>query len=269
MPGHQKDACAGDEKNKETIRTILFENVSLPVYDSAQEQIAYAYSLPTGSEAQKNGFRFVAERFSANRSVCAQALLQVAYLELGADYRLADDETCRRGLKRYAEIARIYADLPVARAKALWYMAWIHTDLLGEIDQGLRLYRQLVAEYAEGMPRPEEPTPQVSFIYPEARKQAEGGIHASSWPALAQLEIIKNDQDRDKQIQALDQLLAREPNSQAAGLSLLFLLKNQAGDEKIIRPARTFIQGKNVSPTLAGDIHKVLLKVTRAKKKEE
>ncbi len=255
----RQQSTVTDKSNRELPRLLRYQKISLPVFDSAREQLAYAYSLPTGSERQKKAFRFVAEHFPEDRLICGRALLQSAYLELGEDYRLSDRDSRRRALFSYMEIAGEYDDIGAVRAKALWYMGWIHSDLLGERERGLALYRLLAEEFGtETPPRPEEPTPLVSFVYPQARNNDANGEPPPSWPALALLEIIKNEAEMKDRLRAMNRLLALEAGGRAAGLGLLHLLRGNADNKALRAAARDYLAGKNINPALASDIRAIL-----------
>ena len=144
--GQQPTSVQGNEKQT---RHLEIDGFDIPVFNSATEQLNYAKTLSFNPGEKTAALNLLIDRFPEDRARIGEAKLELAYMHLADDFRLASPETCRKALAAYESIASEFADLPAVRAKAFWYMGWIYTDLLKEDKKGLALYSYLAEKYPE------------------------------------------------------------------------------------------------------------------------
>ncbi|RTZ99803.1 MAG: hypothetical protein DSY90_00465 [Deltaproteobacteria bacterium] len=242
--------------------TTEFNGFTIPVYPTATEQLAYAKSRFANTKEKEAALKLVLKRFPQDMNASALARLDLAYLALGADYRLADQTACRRALAQYHQITRTYAGLKGVCAKAYWHMAWIYTDLLGEKRRGIAIYRQVASQFPSELITVESPASWLQLMYPERPDQAlvTDDRQLNSWSELARLEIIKNEDDPVQRRQVLMTLCSRNRTGPATGLALLSVLNSSHSniDDAIFRIARKYIQRGIANKMLVRDIETAL-----------
>jgi tetratricopeptide (TPR) repeat protein len=255
-PSKKAESARGNTKK------IKLNDFLIPVYPTAAEQLAYARSRVADIREKEAALRLVLSRFSQNIHACALARLDLAYLTLGDDYRLADQTAYRQALAQYHQIIRTYADRPGVCAKAYWYMGWIYTDLLGETDNGMAMYRKVIEQYPSQPVTIESPVSWLRLMYPEIPEKtlATHDKQRYSWAILSLLEVVKNDKNPTRCRRALMQLSALKSAGPAFGLALLSVLRFEKLDidDTVIRIAHEYIQQSTANKALIRDIETTL-----------
>jgi hypothetical protein len=254
------------------IQTMESNGFTIPVFPTAAEQLGYARTRIANAKEEQATLELVLTRFPQDTFFGALSRLDLAYLTLGTDYRLADPNTCRRALSHYRQITRTYADLPGVCAKAYWYMGWIYTDLLGEKKRGAAMYQQVIDRYAGKWVTIESTGSRFMRMVPERRRKAMTTHDRQnvSWVDLALLEVVKNNPDPIHQQQALKKLWSRKSTGPAIGLALLSALKSSRlhMNDTIARMAREYIQQHANQKVLTRDIEQILAQCKPMDKKK-
>ena len=229
---------------------------AIPVFDSPAAQLNYAKSLFADPLEKKAALKLMFSRFPNDRRHLGEARLELAYLDLGADFRLADTDACARALAAYESIAREFADLPAVRSKAYWYMAWIYTDLLNDKPKGLALYALLAEKYPQDRFSRIYPVPWLRLIFPDpaVRPYTADDEHTHSWAGLALLEIVRHANEPSMRRQAFDKLWAEHRNSLATGYALKAVLDSAADFPQLPDRVAEYVSGNTVNPELNRDL---------------
>ena len=235
---------------------------TIPVYSSAAEQLVYAQSRINNLREKETALRLVLDRFPQDRYACTQARLNLAYLTLGADYRLADPAMCREALARYRQIIRTYDDLSGVCAHAYWYMGWIYTALLGDKNNGMAMYRIVADRYPSEQTAGESPVSWLKLMYPNRpdKSLSSPDQQRFSWAALALLEIVKNTENTVQRSRALLELWGLEKSGPATGRAILSVLRSTSSntDADALRMAHAYIQHDFSRSVLIRDIESAL-----------
>ncbi len=235
---------------------ITVSGFSVPVFATADEQLSYAKSLSANPREKSAALNLVIGRFPNDRRHIGETRLELAYLFLGSDYRLADVRACERALAAYEAIAGEFSDLPAIRAKAYWYMAWIYTDLLEDRPRGLTLYALLAEKFPEDSFSRIAPVPWLKLVFPnpEIKPYTADDRRTHSWAGLALLEIVRNAPDRHTQQQAFETLWLEHRHSLTTGYALKSLLDNQPPDERMASIVTEYINGNTTNSALNSDL---------------
>ena len=254
------------------IQTIESNGFTIPVFPTAAEQLGYARSRIANAKEEQTALELVLIRFPQDTLFSALSRLDLAYLTLGTDYRLADPDTCRRALAHYRQITRTYADLPGVCAKAYWYMGWIYSDLLGDKSRGIAMYQQVIDRYAAKWVTIESTGSRFMRMVPERRGKTmtAHGHQNASWVDLALLEIVKNNPDPIQRQQVLIKLWSRKSTGPAIGLALLSALKSTKPhmNDTVAWMAREYIQQHANQKVLTRDIERIIVQYKPMDKKK-
>jgi len=201
--------------------------------------------------------------YPENKRYCGLAALDLAYLQLGDDYRFAYDEAYFNALDAYATILAEYTEFPEIIAKALWYIGWISTDLLYDRQKGLASYRRVVDEYPRERVSLLPPAPWVSLIYPQ-ENSGENALQeppGNSWAALALVEIIKHTEDPEAAWASFNRLWHEYRDDVATGFALRHVLRRRYHVKETRLMAKQFME-KNLSNLhLLGDIRREIMAI--------
>jgi VanZ family protein len=247
---------ADADKAADAPATVSLSGFTIPVFATADEQLSYAKSLSTNPQEKSAALNLVMGRFPNDRRQIGESRLELAYLYLGKDYRMAADRDCERALAAYEAIAREFSDLPAIRAKAYWYMAWIFTDLLEDRPSGLALYALLAEKHPEDSFSRISPVPWLKLVFPnpETKPYTADDRRTHSWAGLALLEIVRNAPDRRTQTQAFDTLWREHRHSLTTGYALKAILERQPPDEKIRSIVAEYVKGNTSNSALNSDL---------------
>lgn len=242
------------------LRRVEKDGFRLPLFDSAVEQLNYAKSLLANAREKTAALRLLIDRFPTDRVSIGEARLELAYLMLGEDYRLAPPESCRAALAAYETIVDEFRDIPAVQVKAYWYMGWIHTDLLKETEKGLAFYTDLAANYPEDHFSRISPVPWLKLIFPDPNIKPytidDEFIH--SWAGLALLEIVRNADSEARRIEAFELLWQTHRESLTTGFALKELLQRSPPAPQVASRAEAYIQSNRINHELNQDLRSAL-----------
>lgn len=235
---------------------IIQDGISLPRFSTAADQLNYARSGLTDKKRKLAALRAVPALFPQSRPQCGQAAMGLAYLHLEPEYRFATDLDIRQAANDFAAVLAEYGDIPGIRAKTLWYLGWIHTELKQDVPTGLGFYWQIVRDLSY-VPMNLSPTaPWVNLVYPSqpARKALKPAPPKKYWEAVALLEIVRYTRNSAEAARALGVLMDRHPTSQATGLALKHLLADPELAPAALQHAAAYLAQPPSNPYLARDI---------------
>ncbi len=243
-----RDQPAEFQSTEETQDSVVIDGIIIPILPSSEEQFNYTHSWFAGKQVERAALQAYIQLYPENKRNCGLAALDLAYLELGEDYRFASDEAYYRALEAYNLILTEYTDFPEIMAKALWYRGWIFTDLLYDRQKGLASYRRVAEEYPHESVSLLPPAPWVSIIYPmeEHGDNAGSEQQGNSWAALALLEIVKHTEEPDAAWESFEMLWENYGDDVATGFALKHVLKRQYHADEAKAMASEFME-KNLS----------------------
>jgi len=186
---------------------------AIPELPTAAEQLAYALSRFTDLTEQRAALKAVATLHPKDRRATGLAALELAYLELGEDYRLAGPEHIERARQYYQRILSAYPELAEVAARAHWYLGWIATELETDAAPGLVHYQELINRFPEEKLSLPEPAPwlTIDLIDDNDLQRSTPPQLPVTWADLARLEIVRHSTDRQRSWQHL--LTLTEPGS--------------------------------------------------------
>ena len=242
--------------------TLVQDGISLPRFDTAENQLNYAFSGLIDPKEKMAAFRAVLARFPQDRPACARAALGLAYLYLEPEYRFATDLEIRQSINDFERVLADYGDLPDIRAKALWYLGWSHTELNNDPDLGLPYYWQIVHTLGN-VPMHLSPTvPWINLVYTQesSLKALKPAGPQTYWAQVALLEIVRNSPDTAQTLSAFQRLMDRFGASQAAGLALKHMLSHPKLASHALPLAAVYLNQPRTNPYLARDIRALMEK---------
>ncbi len=247
------DGPAGKQRNVQTVEKMGYD---IPVFATASGQLNYARTLVSKPAEKSAALEVLIDRFPGDREKTGEARLELAYMLLGYDFRLADQTACNKALYAYKDIAREFKDTPSVFTKAHWYMGWIHTDLLNDKHQGVALYLTLAEQYPEYSFSRISPVPWLELIFPHpnTKPYTAEDKQFHFWADLALLEIVKNADDDEKRMAAFNKLWEMHPESLAAGYALKEILQHSPSPQKMAHVVNAYIQLNKANPELNRDL---------------
>lgn len=238
---------------------ILFKGYTIPKFPRARDQLNYARSGFPDKEEKRAAFEFVIRHFPQDRLECGEAVLNLAFMNFGFDYRFALLRDYYAAIEEYKTIIKYYADQPPVMAKAYWYLGWIYCDLLNEGEKGLTYFRRIVHEYPDIQMGISPPVPWVSLVYPEepGRDEPRSGKTITRWASLALLEIIRHSPDMEAAYDAFNILWQRYKKSVPTGLAIRLLLKKESTAEKVRPYIAQYLALNSANTYLADELRRL------------
>ncbi len=250
------------EPEKSHPKVVHKNGYTIPKLASAREQLNFALSRVSDYRERKTALKLVGELFPAARMEKAEASLELAYLSLGKDFRLAGRQECLDTVAKYESIIDQYQDFPPICAKARWYIAWIYMDLLHDKERGINNYWRVVREYPhEGF----LPAPHLRWqeIFARQAKRETTFLSArEQWAAIALLELARNIDDPKERLEAVEELVADYPASRAVMYGLMILLDQRPVCQKAIEMTKAYLSSGVSYPPLAIYLKRKLEDVT-------
>ena len=236
--------------------TVTVSGFTIPVFATANEQLNYAKSLSANPMERSAALNLIPGRFPDDRLAQGETRLELAYLHLGRDFRLADAQACHRALTAYEATAREFSDLPAIRVKAYWYMAWIYTDLLKDKRKGLALYARLAETHPMDSFSRISPVPWLRLVFPdpEIKPYTADDRHTHSWAGLALLEIVRLADDPQMRQQAFEKLWIEHRRSLTTGFALKAMLHSPTQPDDIAAIVAEYIAGNGINAALNEDL---------------
>jgi hypothetical protein len=256
----QRQADRTEIRNSAPVN-LFRDGYNISAYPTAEEQLRYARGWFSDPQEKRLALQVILEQYPKSRVILGQAELELAYLALGRDYRLADPAACRQALESYARVINRYEDIPSICAKAYWYMGWILTELLQEKRSGMDKYWVVVDRYPDEIMRLEPAPPWVRLVLPkvQSREREVYEQPAYYWRSIALLEIIRTSDSFEERRNAFQILWLHDPSSLATGFALLELLcSTPAMAGELSEHAWSYLESGNPTRSLAEDIRKSL-----------
>lgn len=235
---------------------IIQDGISIPRFSTAADQLNYAGSGLAGKKRKLAALRAVGALFPGHRLERAHAAMALAYLHLEPEYRFATPLDIQQALNDFYAVVKAFGDLSEIRAKSLWYLGWIHTELTSDPDTGLPFYWQIVEELSY-VPMNLSPTaPWANLVYPSEpdSKTLKPAEPKRYWAQVALLEIVRNSPDAAQAVRACTLITNRYPVSQAAGLALKHMLADPELAPFALSAASQYLSQAPSNPYLARDI---------------
>jgi len=241
-------------------RVIDMDGIAVPVFDTSAEQLNYTRSWFADRAEKRAALQAFLHLFPEKEQSCGMAALDLAYLELGDDYRLSREHEGLTAIKAYTDIAADYEDIPQVSAKAYWYIGWIYADLLGKRQKGMEYYRLVAEKYPEERVFLLSPTPWVSIISTGggAMNTALNTPPRNTWAALALMEILRNSGDEDLAWSAFVRLWRQYRHSSATGFGLLLILKRRIRIDQSLKMAEEYLDMDSSNVHIQGDIQRLI-----------
>lgn len=171
---------------------------SIPELATAAEQLSYALSRFTDQKEQRAALKAVATLHPKDRRATGLAALELAYLELGEDYRLAGPGQKERARQYYQRILAEYPEPAEVAARARWYLGWLATELEADAASGLEHYLALINRFPQERLSLPEPAPwlTIDLIDDSDIQRSAPPQLTVTWADLARLEILRHSADR-------------------------------------------------------------------------
>ncbi len=230
----EKQDSATPEPMVQIQRSLVKKGYTIPLFSSPEEQLRYAKRWFSDPKEKKAALETLIENFTGDIGVRAEAELELAYLALGADYRFASRRECGLAIDHYKKVMERYSDMPGIRAKAIWYIGWIFSDLLNDRQQAAVYYQKVVDEYPKVTLSIKPPVPWVSLVLPqiEDRPKAVYARRNYYWASIALLELVRIHDDETKKWSAFEMLYSDYRSSLATEYAIRDLLK---GSPEMVR----------------------------------
>jgi len=246
--------------------TRQVDGVDIPFLPTATEQLLFARSNLNDPKVKSAAFKAVAVFYPNASHEQKLAALELAYLQLGEDYRIADSEQCRQALASYQKVFETYRDEPDIAAKALWYQGWIVSSLLAQPAAGEEYFRQLIHDYPGATVEFQSPPPWLKLeeVAPDESQRAQASS-AAHWADLARIELVRNTRDDRQAASITRQMLETAADNPLAGLLVKNLLLFHAGSQEARDIATAYLgHNKDQAPAPANILADIRMAVATA-----
>lgn len=239
---------------------LLTDSNSVPRLSNSKEQLSFARSYFETNEHKRRAFEAVSKYFPEAFPETAIAALEIAYLQLGDDYRLANEEECSQALAHYDRILEQHGGFSEISAKALWYKGWVLSDLLNSPEQGIRYFREVVEKFPDTRIELHAPPPWISIFQESDEMQHKPFIPESSlsWAAMAHLEIIRHARSRQEAASSLSALSGSDEDHYLFVPSIKLFVHRFGLDTSIEQYIRTFLLSEGTTPSQRRDLQYLL-----------
>jgi hypothetical protein len=241
-------------------RSLLSDGYRVPIFATAEEQLTYARSSFDETPEKSAALKALGTIHPQDRHHAALAALELAFLELGDDYRLANANQCSLAKKHYLALLEHYSDLPAIAAKALWYLGWISSDLEHDTQLGMAYHRRLIATYPDEILSFLSPAPWLTIgpAVPDATPPSAYPKSALTWAGIAHLEIIRNSTDRDQAWQSFTAIQQMAAGDLFVAQALKVLVERHGFEPRSEQLARAYLDNSGADAALKNDLHLAL-----------
>ena len=249
-----------EQQPEKSFTYLVIDNYQIPELTTPEEQLIYAGSAFENPDEKSAALKAVSIKYPDDRHHSGLAALELAFLQLGDDFRLADKHQCSRAAANYLEIIKDYRDFPGICAKALWYLGWISSDLRGETELGISYYLKIIRQYPDEQIGPLVPAPWLS-IYLEEVVQKYPPFYSKaplSWADLAHLEIIRHSTDINQAWHSYRAIRQRNPIGGIDGSALKILAGKHGITQEISQLIGEYLRSDAVDAILKNDLHSLL-----------
>ena len=239
------------------VRTV--NGHAVPAFPTPEEQLAYTRSSFAGLEEKRAALEAVALLFPDATLQGGEAALELAYLQLGPDYRLASVEARQAAIAAYQAIVETHGQFPAIAARAQWYVGWIACTLLDERERGLAAFRAVIQRFPQVERTTNPGMPLVSLAEPPVKTESlTGGEERTFWADLALLATVRCADGEQTAREAFLQLRQRDTKGRCTGLALRELLQRWPATAEAIGLAHDYVQGTPAHPLIEEDLRALL-----------
>lgn len=251
----------GTQDTAASVQTITRSGYTFEIFTTPEQQLHYARTWFSNPNEKRAALELLLEYFPRAKNVRAQAELELAYLDLGGDYRFADSAACLRAIDKYQAVAAQYVDLPSICAKAHWYMGWIYADLLNHKRNAIAHYQTIVKQYPDETLSLKPPVPWVALVLPQAIEKpvAVYEYPIYKWSSIALLEIIRNTECEEEKWIAFETLWSQDRASLAMGYAFRELVcDSPLLAQKVAARAGVYLEARLFSKPIADEVRAAL-----------
>ncbi len=244
---------------------LVVDTFRVPVLATPEDQLAYARGTFEEKEEKSAALQAIRTMHPTARLHIAMADLELAYLQLGADYRLADESLSAQAMEKYLAVLHNYPEFPEIAAKSLWYLGWIACDLRQNIDEGLKYFQKIIDMYPEEILNFLSPAPWLT-IRPTNESKEHPPYYpksALSWAAIAHLEIIRHTASQKKAWHSFSAIREKHGNDGFTGLALKTLITAHGLTGNTETEVRKYLAETTADKALRDDLHLALAKFLR------
>lgn len=243
---------------QEDPRFIEINDFQIPVFSTPVEQINYTRSWFARIQEKRAALEAFIALYPEEKRYCGLVSLDLAYLQLGSDYRFALKSSSFAAIKDYIAILERYSEFADIAVKAHWYIGWIYSDLLNDKAKGIEKYQEIVQHYPREKVTLLSPAPWVSIIYKsdENVNIALSDRPVNNWAALALVEIIRYTQNEETAWAAFLELWQNYRDNVAAGFGLRAMLEKRYHTAETLKMARQYMEKEFSNVHILGDIQK-------------
>lgn len=251
------------KKNDSNLEILTQDGFNIPQFPWARDQLNYANSGLANKKEKQAALRAVLTLFPDNRPARGNAAIGLAYIHLETDYRFATSTEILRAVNGFLSVIKDYPDLDHIQVKAHWYLGWIYTELLGDLENGVLHYWAIVTDFPDIPRNLSVPVPWISLVYPPdlSQKLPSPRPQEKYWAGIALLEIIRYSPERENAIKAFDLLFDSYYTSVETGFALKLMLKKPDLASHALPFVEPFLVRKTSNPYLHGDIKALAGKV--------
>lgn len=248
-----KPPVGSEPQSEKSFTYLVIDTYQIPELTTPEEQLTYARSSFEDPEEKNAALKAVTVLHPKDRLHGGLAALELAFFNLGEDFRLANSHHCSLAAKNYLEIIHEYADLPEICAKAYWYLGWISCDLLGKRELGIAYYLKIIQQYPHEPLSPLPPAPWLSINH-EDIVQKHQSFYLFSWADLARLEIIRHTTDKELAWHSFRAIRQQKAIGGIDGAALRILVANHGLDPKSNQLIREYLRSDSVGSILKNDL---------------
>jgi len=246
---------------------IEINDYQVPIFSTPKEQFNYTRSWFARMQEKEASLQAFIKIYPQEKRFCGLASLDLAYLQLGSDYRYSDESSSFAAIKDYKAIIKSFSEYPDIAAKARWYIGCIYSDLLKDKRKGIEEYQKIISLYPRENVTLLSPPPWVSIIY---RTDANVNITLSNrpkknWAALALVEIIRSAEFEDTAWAAFIKLWQNYRDDVATGFGLRVMLQKRYHTEKTLKMAHEYMEEFFSNVHILGDIQKEINDISHVK----
>lgn len=238
----------------------IIDGYKIPHLTDGSAQLTFANSYFDNQEEKLAALRAVSLFYPEATFQSGLAALEIAYLQLGADYRVATKQQCYLAISLFNEITVQFKELPAISAKALWYKGWIAAELLSDRNEGISYFYEIVEKYSGAKIHPSSPPPWIS-IYKETEPRTHKPFlpeSTLSWPDMAHLEIIRHSENQQQAATSLFTLHNERPNRFLFVPSFKLYVHKYGLGKTVEKSIRAFIESEASSPLQKENLRSLL-----------
>lgn len=245
-----------ERADEKSYRLFPVDGHLVPVFATPEEQLTYARSSFDEVPEKRAALKAIEVIHPAARLHAAMAALELAFLELGDDYRQAGGDQCTLAKLNYLELLKKYSDLPAIAAKALWYLGWISCDLQNDRQQGIAYYQQLITLYPNEILSFLAPAPWLTIhpADPDRKQHAAYPKAELTWADIAHLEIIRNTSVREQAWQSFTAIQQAGGDDVFKASALKILVERHGFEPKSEELTRAYLAKPDADANLQNDL---------------